>query len=227
VSIKKNGAVLEGYPRQLTSSNGFVGSYLDLSDYTEHSFIGKKTKYKKELPIALDNPVARGMNNSATVVGRFNNSDGTQSGFVFADGAISIIEYPDPTAVDTTLYGINDKGLVTGTWDTGAPDYIFRGFVFDITKNTFRQLKIRGENAYTFTQGINNAGLIAIRSDAGNFIYCPKKRSECPGGTLTASFGPAVHVSPGWLRIHHPNRHSHPAKAGTPRFNPDRAVPLR
>ena len=28
--------------------------------------------------------------------------------------------------------------------------------------------------------GINSGGLVAVASDMGSFIYCPKKKANCP-----------------------------------------------
>ena len=115
------------------------------------------------------------------IVGRFRNSDGNQSGFVQNGDTITQVDYPDETAVNTFLYGINDKGIATGYWDNGAPDNIDRGFIYDTNTGEFQAVHVPGENAFTVLEGINSTGWFAVRSDAGNFIYCLLK-NNCPGG---------------------------------------------
>lgn len=222
VTLMKNGVPLDGYPRQITNKAKFVGDYRD-SPSNCHSYLGKSDAFQKNLKLDLDRPCARGINNLGVIVGRFRNADGNQSGFILQNGVISTIDYPDIGAVNTQLYGINDSGLASGSWDTGPPDYISHGFTLDTSTNTFRRFDIQGAQAYTFLNGINNAGYFVARSDAGNFIYCPKKKSKCPGATLQAGFGPAIRVSPEWQLMRHRMHRSGSPSAKPPGFDSDRA----
>ncbi|HWA90491.1 MAG TPA: hypothetical protein VG889_10675 [Rhizomicrobium sp.] len=55
---------------------------------------------------------------------------------------------------------------------------------------------INDKNAITatasITAGINNNGLLAIYSDVGAFIYCPKKPNKCPTNGTAFTPPPAV-----------------------------------
>lgn len=218
-TLRINGHRFQGYPREITTRRNFVGSVLDNGSFK--SFRGHDHRYKSEMSIDLASPVARGINKSGVIVGRFRNTDGNQSGFILNGDTITQIDYPDQTAVNTYLYGINDKGIVTGYWDAGSPDFISRAFVYDSNTGEFQALHVPGENAFTVSEGINSTGWIAVRSDAGNYIYCPLKQN-CPGGT-EISLGPKLHALRGRLTKKHT---MHEASQAKPLWNGDTARPF-
>jgi hypothetical protein len=219
-ALRRNGVRLQAYPREITSRKKFVGSYLEDSSFT--SFRGHNHRFKSRISLDLANAQARGINHSGVIVGRFTNSDGHQSGFIRNGDTVTTIDYPDETAVNTFLFGINDRGIVTGSWDAGSPDFISRGFIYDTNTGTFQALNVPGENLFTFLEGINGVGFIAVRSDAGNFIYCPLKQN-CPGGTTEVSFGPPLHALRGRLLKQHTPAAAVQVKR---RWDPELARPL-
>ncbi|MBV9571478.1 MAG: hypothetical protein JO056_09585 [Alphaproteobacteria bacterium] len=217
VTLSKHGTPLSGLVGQISSKARFVGSYYDL-DRHNHSFVGQKTKYKKDLRSDMPSPRARGINSHGTIVGYSPGTD-HDSGFVLQHGVSTLVDYPDDTASNTYLYKINKSGIAVGYWDTGAPDYIVHGFSYDTKTSTFYPLDVPGALLYTYLQGINAAGFIAVQSDAGDFIYCPHKPAKCPGGGMAVSFGPGIHVPAQKLARHHPGhgvRHRTATGANSP-----------
>ncbi len=215
VTLTKDGEPLDGYARQIIANTQFSADFGDLLGQGIRSYLGKKAKYRETLAIDVTDPRARGLNRQGTVVGRFSNAAGHSSGFIFHGGAVTAVDYPDGNAVNTGLYGINDAGLVSGYWDTGAPDYIAHGFVLNTSTGTFHQFDVKGAQSYTYLNGINNAGFITVRSDAGNFIYCPKKESRCPKGGIKASFGAGIRIPVQKLALHHGVQNAQAGKAAS------------
>jgi len=195
VTIKKDGAPLDGIAQGITKGEQSVGDYWDTVNFIRYGYYAKKGKYQQDLTLPFDTTrtAPRAINSAGTVVGFFTLSG--MHGFVLQNGVATQIDYPDQSAIGTGLEGINDKGLVTGGW-TDADNNSF-AFLYDSTTSTFTPLVIDGA---TFTQvwGINKAGLIAVDSDAGIFIYCPKKPSKCPGsGGREISLGKPIRVPAG------------------------------
>jgi hypothetical protein len=195
VTIKKDSVPLDGIAQGITKGQESVGDYWDTVNFIRYGYYAKKGKYQEDLTLPFDTTrtAPRAINSAGTVVGFFSTS-GTMHGFLLKGGVATQIDYPDQAAVSTGLEGINDKGMVTGGW-TDADNNSF-AFLYDTTNSTFTPLTIDGA---TFTQvwGINKAGLIAVDSDAGVFIYCPKKPSKCPGGGREISLGKPIHVPAG------------------------------
>jgi uncharacterized membrane protein len=89
----------------------------------------------------------------------------------------SSVDYPDAHAVNTQLTDLNDRGVAVGAWSKS--DFVWKGFVFDTIKNTFTTIDVPGATT-VLAYGMNNAGLVAINTNSGPYIYCPDG-VECPG----------------------------------------------
>lgn len=196
VTIKKDGAPLDGIAQGITKGQESVGDYWDTVNFIRYGYYAKKGKYQEDLTLPFDTTrtAPRAINSAGTVVGFFSVS-GTMHGFLLKGGVATQIDYPDPNAVSTTFEGINDKGVATGGW-TDADNNSF-AFLYDSTTSTFTPFTVDGAS-FIQIWGINKAGLIAVDSDTGVFIYCPKKPSKCPvGGGRENWLGKPIHVPAG------------------------------
>jgi uncharacterized membrane protein len=204
--ITLGGAPLQGSDIQGINSGGvFVGNGND-ADFQSHAFYGRKGKYRAEftLPDGSTDPQPRGINDNGAVVGQTSNH-----GFLLQDGVEDIIDYPDPTTYSTFLQDVNNKGVIAGYW---IDNNLFkeRAFLFDGKSSTFVPIRVPHVLG-AFAEGINNAGLVAISTNEGAFIYCPhsKNSGKCPAGGFEIADAKPIHVAPGkMLRYEHrPNRH--------------------
>src|SRR5262245_36871023 len=65
------------------------------------------------------NTLARGINNEGQIVGQYGDSTGTH-GFLFSAGSVIQLDVPVP-GYETRAYGINDAGVIVGTFSHPAP----------------------------------------------------------------------------------------------------------
>lgn len=177
--IEKHGAQVFGIVQGINNRRDeFVGDNA-ITDSDIEGFYGIKGKYKASLTLPFDTSAThpRGINNAHTVVGYYDFNAGSASGFLLQDGNATVVNYPDPSAVSTHLEGVSDKGLATGIWVDNNSNVM--SFTWDIASNVFTPIQIPSA---TFVEawGVNRAGLVAVTSNAGAFIYCPKSRAKCP-----------------------------------------------
>ena len=194
VTVTKDGRPLPGEAGGITAKAIFVGYYSAGKDNFV-AYLGKAGAYQNDIDIGCPPyPFAQGINRGGTIVGecfegRHNNN---VYGFIQQNNTTVLVRYPVHQLHQTDLFGINDSGLATGV----AGDVVFaaeQGVALDTNTDTFYPLEFKGASR-TVLYGINNAGYIALVSDLGSFIYCPKPKAKCPGGTLHAHFGPGVHA---------------------------------
>ena len=110
------------------------------------------------------------------VGGYFDNAS-VQHGWLLKDGVATNIDFPDHNEVGTVAWDVNDSGLISGYWKDTAQN--FRGFFRDMKSGKFTEITVPGAN-YVRLLGMNKAGFIAVDSNNGEFIYCPKSKSKCP-----------------------------------------------
>jgi uncharacterized membrane protein len=177
--IKRHGAQVFGIIQGINNSRDeFVGDNA-ITDSDIEGYYGIKGKYKASLTLPFDTPEThpRGINGARAVVGSYYVNAETSSGFLLQGGNATVVNFPDPSAVSTYLEGLNDKGLATGLWVDNSSDAF--AFTWDTATNVFTTIHVPSA---TFVEawGVNKAGLVAVTSDAGAFIYCPKAKSKCP-----------------------------------------------
>jgi hypothetical protein len=196
--ITKDGTPLNGIAQGLSEKGTFAGDYCDTGGSgVIFGMLGKKGQWTSDVttPFTSSYTGERAVNNKGTVVGFYVDSGtGLQVGTIIQKGVTSQVIYPDPTETYTVLEGINNSGDAAGQWgDSGG---IVHSFVYNSKKATFTE--IDDPNAASFTQawGVNGSGLIAVTSDAGPYIYCPKKKN-CPGGNAREIAVKVTHVPPG------------------------------
>ena len=119
--INKNGVQMLGIPQGFNASNVFVGGYYPPGAPASqvNGFFGLNGQWSSDitLPFPVIQTRARSINNSGTVAGLFYTArPGLSTGFMVKNGVTYSITYPDPTQQGTNIEGINDAGVMTGSW---------------------------------------------------------------------------------------------------------------
>jgi len=173
---------LPGYPGAnftsyccLNTSTGLIaGNYLMVGSPLQYGFL-YENGILTPLPYSYYHyaPSITGMNNKGVVVGTMNAL--TIYGFTFVDGKISLFQYPGATT--TTFNGINDDGLVVGTFvRDGAHPGTGNLFTYDLGTGAWTDLDFPGEYGAVVPVGITNSGIIAAQlspAGAGLLIATP------------------------------------------------------
>jgi hypothetical protein len=193
--ITRNGSLLNYLAQGLNNkSNEFAASYVNQS-LTVVGYLGEGGQYKKSVKLTGINNTGvgpRSVNSHGDVVGWYYDSNGIQHGFLLSGGTATKIDYPAKNEASTLLEGINDKGWITGYWtDTSG---ILHGFFYETRSQKFHDIKVAGSTSFVQVWGVSNVGLIAVGSDAGNFIYCPSGVT-CPAGAH-GTYKPLVKPKP-------------------------------
>ncbi|HTT98077.1 MAG TPA: hypothetical protein VMF58_08505 [Rhizomicrobium sp.] len=227
-AVKKGKTKLAGIAQGIDSKGVFAGDYCDTGGSgTVFGMLGQKGKWQSKVttPFTSVYTGERGVNKSGVIVGFYQDQDsGLQVGTVQQGGTTSAITYPDATEVYTVFEGLNDKNIASGQWeDSGG---IVHSFSYDIDKAKF--VEIDDPNAASFTQawGVNKAGLIAVSSDAGSYVYCTLG-NKCPSiGTKAITVEVReIHVAPGKFLRYGDAKTSAPKHAALPKL-PKGASPL-
>lgn len=189
VTIKDGRQVMgEAVLRGLNNLGVFAGNAI--VDTHDIAFTGQKGRYAAQLDTTLYLAEPHAINDSNVVVGYFYDPSQpgfTNHGFILQDGTATELDFPAANDHGTELNGINDAGIVTGTWlDQHDRPHAFR---YDTSTATFTSLHPPG-TPYSQAWGINEKGLIAMTSDIGSFVYCPKARLCPAGSTEVADGGP-------------------------------------
>lgn len=191
---------LNGVVQGINASGQFVGEYCQ-PDGTIKGYYGKDGKFESflKLPFNTSWTEPRGISKSGVVVGGCYATDGTSMGFLLQNGVATTVNYPDPSELSTLLEGVNDNGQASGTWqDTNGT---YWAFVLDISSGTFATIGVPNS---TFAQAfqVNRYGLVALYSDVGSFIYCPRAKSRCPnsGQEAIEIATKPIHISPDSVR---------------------------
>ncbi|HEY3811811.1 MAG TPA: hypothetical protein VGL66_01180 [Caulobacteraceae bacterium] len=183
--INKNGVQLLGIPQGFNASNVFVGGYYPGGSPASavNGFYGFNGQWTSDLalPFPTIQVRARAINNSGTVVGLFFTASSTgTSGFIMKNGTVTVINYPDPTQTGTNLEGINDQGVMTGSYSDASGNS--HSFLLAADMTTFTLIEPAG-SVDNQAWAINKDGEVAISSDVGPFIYCSKNgQGHCKNG---------------------------------------------
>ncbi len=97
---------------------------------------------------------ANDINNNGVVVGTYDDASGVTQSYSYSSGGYDL--YPNLGEQDTSLRGINDAGVVVGTFWTQSSGIPFRGFYDDGT--TVSTIVVPGA-VWNQTNDINNMGL--------------------------------------------------------------------
>lgn len=210
-TIKKGTKAMTGFAWGMDAKGDFVGYTCDQTHLVV-GYQGKSAKYKKDVKISGTQLIVApsGINASGMIDGWSVDTSGATKGFILKGGTTNFVIYPH--AKTTQLLGLNDAGLATGVW-TDAGD-VEHAFMYDTKKSKFTSLEPNGAKT-SVAGGVNNKGLIAIWSDKGSFIYCPK---ACPSAGV--AFNPkSVHVPAGrFLRYENDTAATNPVSFKMPRI---------
>jgi len=193
LNITKDGQQIYGVVQGISNKHGFfAGDIRGSGDGTIDGYIGRNGRYKASvvLPFSVPQTSPRAVNKAGTTAGWYVDSTGPVYGFIAAPGALTVLSYPDAATVETYITSMNDKGLAAGSWDAGSVN-VTHAFVFDMRRDRFTPLDVPGATT-SGAAGVNNAGLVAIASDAGQFIYCPKPAEQCPAGGMQLRDAPSI-----------------------------------
>jgi uncharacterized membrane protein len=108
------------------------------------------------------------INNAGTMAGSYFDANGSEHGFIFQGGVYTISAFDYPNAIITAFHGINDHGVIVGTFRYA--DNVAHGFVrsADGTLTTFDVPGAAG----TFGRGINNDGtVVGHYIDANSVVH--------------------------------------------------------
>jgi hypothetical protein len=199
-AITKDGKRLLGIPEGLNARGEFVGDYCRKNG-TIAGYYGAAAQYTRSLRIGIAAPAIapRAINSKGDVAGFYVDADtGQAHGFLLRKRIATVIDYPDPNAQGTFLTGMNDHGLVSGSWLNGST-HVYGAFLFDTEKSNFTPIVVPGAKFFTEAEGMNSKGLTAVVSDQGPFVYCPLKTDKCPkrGVEVAESI---IHVPPATFR---------------------------
>src|SRR5213083_911210 len=108
-------------PQKINERGDIVGEFID-SNGVVRGFV-RFSDGSFSAPIVDPNDTVgftegRGINNSGTVCGDYNTSDGNSHGFFLSGGTFT--EYDVPGALSTAVLGINDPADFAGTFDPGS-----------------------------------------------------------------------------------------------------------
>lgn len=158
----------------LNKKREFVGFYCDFDGVW--GFYGKDGKYKATMTVAgnpFDAAFPLAINKAETVAGFYISDSGNAVGFLLQGDTLSTVNHPN--AFETQITGLNDQNMAAASWSDFTQ---WHASLFDISANAFSSIEPPGA-VWSRAGGINNAGLVAVSSDIGSFIYCPRAERKC------------------------------------------------
>jgi len=191
VTLKHGAPLGQGISGAINAGSTFVASGWNSLFSQFFSFFGEGGQATKAINFpGVTRTFPRGLNDGKDVVGFYVGDDGRDHGFLKQNGVWHTFDYPDPNMTGTYLYGINNTGLIAGTWTDGKNNSY--GFVYSPFTDKFSPIeeKHATRGKYALVYGINNAGMIAVDFPYadGPFIYCPYNAKKCAaaGGIATS-----------------------------------------
>jgi hypothetical protein len=203
-TITEKGTPIDGATQGINTAGTFAGDhFVGGNANVRYGYLGAKSKWEKDLKVFGSTGVAaRGINTKGVLVGAFTDSNGYAHGFIQDKKVTTQVDFPAGNEQQTFLEGINDKGVISGEWLDNSGSGLPYAFELDTKTNTFTAINVSG-STYQQAFGINNAGLIAINSDVGEYIYCPGSAKKCPGSNaVEVPAGRSITVpGGGWLHL--------------------------
>src|SRR5438552_1940618 len=156
-------------PQKINERGDIVGEFIDSSGVVR-GFV-RFSDGSFSAPIVDPNDTVgftegRGINNSGTVCGDYNTSDGNSHGFFLSGGTFT--EYDVPGALNTAVLGINDPGDFSGTFSDD--DVIGQAFVS--VGGTVTSFSVPGATA-TLAYQLNNSKqfVVAYHIDSSGILH--------------------------------------------------------
>jgi probable HAF family extracellular repeat protein len=156
----------------INDSNEIVGQYQDFvtNQTVYHAYLYEDGDYTNIDPPGSTFATASGINDSGTIVGGYTTTS-KEMGFIDTNGTYSDVVYPGSRTAGTALSGINNKGVVVGTYwfRNSKGDWQMYGFILDNGKYT--QLVAPG-SYNTLPSAITDSGkVIGFYSDSNGNSY--------------------------------------------------------
>jgi len=106
------------------------------------------------------------LNNTGITVGNYEAAE--QLGFVYAKGKMTLLAYPGAT--NTYFYGINDYGVIVGSYNVNATG-VNNVFLFNLATAKWTDLNFAYPYDLMIPVGISNTGVIALQySPSGGMV---------------------------------------------------------
>jgi probable HAF family extracellular repeat protein len=124
--------------------------------------------------VVPEDVVPDAINDRGEVVGTYDDSGGTEHGFLYDNGAFTTLDVPGAVSrYGIGVAAINDRGEVVGSYFTSSGEH---GFIYD--DGTYTTLNAPGApgDVFTFAEAINDRGEVAggyliDLEQGGSFIY--------------------------------------------------------
>jgi hypothetical protein len=124
-------------------------------------------------PIVIPNAlsvIATGINNNFWISGFFTDASGITVGFLIVNGQLDLLEDPSGNGTNTSFFGLNNNGLVVGSFVDANGN---NGFVYNVATRTWQTVNDPNQSfsaafgvSGTFINGINDQGdLVGFYSD--------------------------------------------------------------
>lgn len=178
LNVTDSGTQLYGRAQGINIHNKFAGTYWSFHEFEAVAFVGRKGNYLHDVRLRYGDQASdgEGINDENVIVGQI--FQPPLHGFILADKALTIVDYPGRGVQGTGLEGINNKGQATGQWtdNHNRPS----SFLYDIASQTFTDIVVPGAKKVE-AWNINDNGAVAVSSDVGGFIWC-ETENACPSG---------------------------------------------
>ncbi|HEY4244494.1 MAG TPA: hypothetical protein VGM88_31990 [Kofleriaceae bacterium] len=102
-------------PYGLDDRGQITGTWVDASGFNHGFLLDRATHQLRDLTVAGMDTNPWRINNAGEVVGDFVGADDELHGFVLRGSSLEQVDYPGAT--DTVLLGLNDAGVIVGTFD--------------------------------------------------------------------------------------------------------------
>jgi hypothetical protein len=181
LNVTDKGQQLYGLAQGINSRNRFVGAYWDFGSGASEGFVGKGGKYLHDLYLYTEEQAdaAYAINDSGDTGGIY--FAPPYHGFIVIGRNLTKVDYPSSKETQTVVEGLNNEGLAVGQWIDSSGNT--HSFLYDIAAATFTDINVKGATTTVAAWGINNAGAVAVSSDAGSYIWCLKRR-DCPSNGM-------------------------------------------
>jgi len=148
---------------QMNASGVIVGEYTDTSN-NNHGFVDNAGTFTSiDYPGTTSGTETTGIDSAGDIVGSWSSSTTpvTGNGFLLSGGVFTPINFP--AAANTTAFGINDSGEISGYFQDAAMAY--HGFIF--ANGNWSQIDVAGAIGTQITQIKNNHNITGTYFDSG------------------------------------------------------------
>jgi probable HAF family extracellular repeat protein len=102
----------------------------------------------------------KAINSAREIVGAYSIGGNQQRAFLYTAGKFGDLQIPAPH-FDSEADGINNLGQIVGMYNDG---HLWHGYLYDRNSGAFATIDVPGAH-YTWCDGINDSGLIALTSE--------------------------------------------------------------